>query len=326
MAAQGAGQVTRARGIPQFTGDCGGTPCHSYTGSQTIRVRPIPAGLALQASARMITPPANVTFTPAAIPDYLKGLKVPLRVVSWQWIPAGGTGQTVVCGPGTTVCTTQVKESGTMTVTAVVNGVEQTASVTVECRITQPAPDSILNTPQVRRTMMTALTASNPHSTPESLKRKEVGGTIWQMSDGSYLAQIVDDPTATACAYLPSAGPTPPGGIGLVAIFHTHPNKPGDKVYGCPQSISGQKYSQAPGDGLPVPIAANKEKSGGGSPPDWRYARDIAGIPIFAVDRDGRVWRLDPQFNNSSASPALVPNPNSFRAFGGSSPTCDWVR
>ncbi len=92
----------------------------------------------------------------------------------------------------------------------------------------------------------------------------------------------------------------------------------------------GTKWSQYPGDGLKPKKAGDKAAQGGGSPADWRYARDeydpTTGITIYSVDADGRVWRLDPQLNDTDEEPSLVPNPNNFRAFGSGPTSCHWVR
>lgn len=326
---RGTGRVERAIGFREYSYECSPAPrCHTYSGNQTVSVRVLPAGVKIVASKQMVTINDWVTFTATGNPDSIGGVKVPIKVTAWQWIPAGGgTGQTGQCFPNSNPCSRQIKEAGTMKVTAIVQGVEQTATVIVECRITVPSPDSVLNTPQVRREFMAQLAASNPDSTPESLKRKERGGLIWQMQDGSYFAQTVADPLATQCAYTPSQGTAPPNAVTYVALFHTHPNKPGHKVYGCPDSPAGVPQSQFPGDGKEVPLAGDKAKNGGGSPADWRFARDQT-LPVFVVDADGTVWRLDPQVNDTSSNPAQIPNPNKFvfRALEGSSRTCDWVR
>lgn len=329
---RGDGRIERAIGFREYTNECYPAPrCHSYSGDQTFSVRVLPAGLKVVASKQMVTLNDWVTFTATADPDSLGGVKVPIKLTSWQWIPAGGgAGLTGQCYANTNPCSRQIKESGTMRVTAIVQGVEKTASVTVECRITTPASDSILNTPQVRRTFMNALAQSNPDSTPQSLKRKEIGGVVWQLSNGSFVAQIVDDPGANACGFRPQGGTAPPGAT-AAALFHTHPNRKNDPVYGCPPDPNtGEKFSQYPGDGLKPQKAGDKAAKGGGSPADWRYARDEydpnTGIKIYSIDADGRVWRLDPQLSDPDEEPSLVPNPNNFRAFGSGPTSCHWVR
>ncbi len=138
----------------------------------------------------------------------------------------------------------------------------------------------------------------------------------------------MEDPGANACGFTPRGGAAPPNAT-AAALFHTHPNKKGDLVYGCASGPEGQKYSQYPGDGLRPRRAEDKAAKGGGSPADWRYARSgydsTTGIKVYSIDADGRVWRLDPQLSVTDEEPSLVSNPNNFRAFGSGPTSCHWV-
>lgn len=94
---RGTGQVTRTSLFTSSSSYCGGNPCRTYSGDQTVSVRVLPAELALLASKRMVTLGEYVTFTPQTEPAYIGGFAVPIRVTGWQWIPAGDTGQTSAC-------------------------------------------------------------------------------------------------------------------------------------------------------------------------------------------------------------------------------------
>jgi len=70
---QGTGTVNRGPGIPQFTSDCNYSPCHSYSGSQTVSVMPLPATLLLAASASQVDSGQTVVFTASVSPLSIKG-------------------------------------------------------------------------------------------------------------------------------------------------------------------------------------------------------------------------------------------------------------
>ena len=90
----GNGTVTRGPGVPQYTADCDYTRCHSYSGSQTAWVTPLPANLLLKSPDSKVVKGTTVTFKASVSPDSIKHIKVPLRVLSWQWIPSSGPGTT----------------------------------------------------------------------------------------------------------------------------------------------------------------------------------------------------------------------------------------
>lgn len=133
--ASGAGTVTRWHGVPQWTGDCNNTPCHSYSyigGMPQVSVTPVPASLGLGLNPDSVIAGLQVSFYAGKNPLYIKNIPVPLTVLSWQWTPdGGGSGQTVACAQPVNPCRTYVKEAGSMQLTALVNGTEQSKSVSV---------------------------------------------------------------------------------------------------------------------------------------------------------------------------------------------------
>lgn len=135
---QGTGSVTRQTGIPQFTGDCDNQPCHSYSGNQIVSVTPLPATLMLGASASQVDSGQTVWFTASASPSYIKYYQVPVKVLSWRWVPSGGgTGHTTFCSTPVNPCSAIIRESGTMELTALANGAEQVKSAPVVTSIDQ---------------------------------------------------------------------------------------------------------------------------------------------------------------------------------------------
>lgn len=133
MVVRGTGTVQRAVGFREYTNECGyQVRCHSYSGSQSISVRVLPGSFKLTASKREVVLNENVTFKALADPLTISGVPVPVKPIDWEWVPtAGGTAQTAACGDTWLECTRPIKESGTMTVTAIVQTVTRKKSVTV---------------------------------------------------------------------------------------------------------------------------------------------------------------------------------------------------
>jgi hypothetical protein len=172
---RGTGYVERGTGLLAYSGECGGDPCHTYSGSQTVFMNVFAAELRLVAAKRVVRPPEWLVFEARAFPDSIGGLRTPVRVVRWDWKAADGSrGTTQICDPGVNPCEAYVRESGTMTVTALVNGREQAMSLTIECELEGPS-DPALNFPEVRDSLMAALRRS---ISTERSKRVEVGGFI----------------------------------------------------------------------------------------------------------------------------------------------------
>jgi len=152
---KGAGTVFRRPRRPQWTGACpGATYCWKYVGAQTVSVTPLFAAINFTAPGRVEVAPSTievapwtwVTFKVSSLPVGFKGIPVPIRVLSWQWQAAsGGAGQPQWNFPSDTLVErrAQITESGSMVVTAFVNGVEQVDTVKVivpEVEITLQQP------------------------------------------------------------------------------------------------------------------------------------------------------------------------------------------
>jgi hypothetical protein len=129
---QGTASVTRGPGIPQFTSDCNYSPCHSYSGSQTVSVTPLSATLQLAGSATQVDSGQTVVFTATVTPSSIKGIQVPLKILTWRWLPSGGgTGLTGACSNPVNPCSAVIREAGAMELTALANGAEQVGTATV---------------------------------------------------------------------------------------------------------------------------------------------------------------------------------------------------
>lgn len=84
--------------------------------------------------------------------------------------------------------------------------------------------------------------------------------------------------------------PPPQAGAVLVSIFHTHPARTGDSVYGCTSPTGKPIYGQTLGDGK-LPATAIPDRNGGGSTADWTAA-DNSGFPFYVINKSGRVYKL----------------------------------
>ena len=156
-----------------------------------------------------------------------------------------------------------------------------------------PTGNAFLDSPDIRKGLLDLLAASRPN--PNGTGKKELGDYIYQNSDGSYGLLPINDPNATDCAFtVPGGTPTLPDGAILVGVVHTHPSKGGERVTGC--------RGQLPGE---IRWASRDPKAGGGSPQDWASADD-SGAPMWVMDLDGRIFRLDPNVPPSKWSS----NPN----------------
>jgi hypothetical protein len=308
----------------------------------TVRERAIPVTLKkLKASKQVstfVSTTDSITFTASKTPDslYIGGGAVlhPIAITFWQWIGADSTRNptqpwTAPCHSNATLfCRYAPQESGRMVVKAFTGGYEQSSSVTVQCIIgpNDPMLNDSTGDFSLRDALRDALVRANPDSLPgaganalHAGYRRETGGLIWQLADGSYKAVPVDDFSATECHYTPDAGmgSPPETGAHVVAIYHTHPSNQGDDIYGCDKSTNGVGTRSYPGGPGVLPTMEDPKATGGGSGwkkndkrGDWPQA-DQSGAPVFILQKDGTAWRLDPDFVGDKKT-----NPNHWSAFG----------
>lgn len=231
--------------------------------------------LTLTAAPTTVTAGDPVTFTPAANGAAL------IEVLSWTWTPDQAPGNTAACSPGTDPCITTVHENGTMVCNARVDGHVRSASARVSCSATS---DSVLNNKPLRQEMYNALVLSGAYN-PDTSARREKGGYIYRLLDGSYDIRLNPAGDHTPCSMYPG-GPNPEPGEEVVASFHTHPFSHGDLL---PQICNPD---------LPAGSQAFYDNvlRGGGSIRDWQSIESpYAGrqLPGYIIDKD-MVFRLDP--------------------------------
>ena len=153
---QGTGTVKRGPAIAQQSYECPGVPrCWIYGTSaggdeQKFSVTPLWSAINLTtpgtpevAPGTIEIPPypMNTVFKITSNPLTFKGINVPIRVLTWQWLNAAGVPSYIqfAGGPLLVQRSAYITERGSMVVTAFVNGVEQVDTVKVigpEIRLT----------------------------------------------------------------------------------------------------------------------------------------------------------------------------------------------
>ncbi len=283
------GSVTVRRGPPpkENSYDCdpwGQATCHSVSGSQSVRLRPVPVALKAKASPKVVNFAAGttpVTFTGFLNPDSLtvQGGRQPFTfaLTSWQWITADSNRVVTLTSVPSCVfpsgvaatrnCIFTPQGSGRMVLSGFAGGYQQTGSTSVQC-FTSPADfiaNDTANDFSAREELLEALSLSHSDSSPTAGWnasnpkgwKNETPGVLWKFPNGGgYQFVPYNDPSSTACraslppsTYAPSAAPVP--GAEPVAGVHVHPNKWFEPIYGCDSvDVKGVKVrgAQSPGD------------------------------------------------------------------------------
>lgn len=162
---RGHGTASRNGGVPE-AGSCLHGPCHVYDGEQLVSVTPLNALLQISATGTTHVPGGTITFAASVSPDSMHHIAVPLKMLSWQWTPTGGSRQTVACSTPVNPCSVAVQEDGSMKVTGLANGTEQFASVGVTL-VTWTSPSPCAG-PALTRT-------PHPISSPFGKPRPQIG-------------------------------------------------------------------------------------------------------------------------------------------------------
>ncbi|HET7614390.1 MAG TPA: hypothetical protein VFK26_10730 [Gemmatimonadaceae bacterium] len=280
-------KVMRGPAPYQWSYDCdpwGNAVCHTVSGSQSVRLRPVPVALKEKASVQVVNFAATttpVTFTGFLNPDSLtvQGGRQPFtfEVTSWAWTGADSTRATVTSGPTclypsgvapTRKCVFTPQEAGRMVVSGFAGGYTQTASISIQCFV-NPADfiaNDTANDFSARAELLEALGLANPDSSPTAGWnssnpkgwKNETPGVLWKLPNGGgYQFVPYDDPSSTAChANLPqsafdaSAAPVP--GAIPVAGVHVHPSQWFEQMYGCDSAYNTKgvlvRAAQFPGD------------------------------------------------------------------------------
>lgn len=184
-------------------------------------------------------------------------------------------------------------ESGVMTATVRVNGASISAQVRVNIKDCPLVGDSTLDSPEARKQLFDELAASNPDESPESMRRKEHGGFIYQRLDGSRTIVPVSGTSITSqCAYLPDFQSVPAVDPTWTKVgeYHSHPSLKGDPAYGC-VDVPGEAHNkQFPGDVGVLPLVGDDGPSGDRG--DWMYAKHYT-VTDYIADKAGNVWRIN---------------------------------
>lgn len=289
---QGTGKAVRGGAISEPGATCLPMPCHWQEGTEAVWIKPVPTELVFSASARFVAPSTTVSFSVSANPNVMpSGGGMPRRVTAWRWRRAS----TSYNGPDTTAigwyCTNQtaqscslpIKESGTMTVDAIVNGVAQSKSVFINV-IPCPTGDTLVDDFATRSGLTAAWAQSNANG-PISL-RLERGSTTFDSTSLHVFRLTPVDPGDTPCrnANIPQA---PYPGIPIVES-HIHPFSVGDSL---PSSCN--LPNQPPGS-----YVTYGNKYGGPSGADW-HRTWTDSLPEVIGDKDS-LYRIYPYPIDSS--------------------------
>jgi hypothetical protein len=294
-------------GLPECVGSTDSTCQEVITESGTMYVTETIAGVSQTAGVHVTAQPDSLRINPSGKsldPGNTATFQAttsttPFTVTAWTWngvAPTNGHALTNLsaCTAGSTSCTGEFYESGTLTCEAVMNGVTVLASATVTVTPCAATGDSILDSPEVRTQMLDELAASNPSATPGTGVKHERFDIIFRRGDGSYYVKYVPDSLATECVSFVRFAAGDSAGDVPVAIFHTHPSNTNELVYGCPSDTLSNgvvlRYAQRRGDGGAL-RRANPNANGGGSVGDWETARST-GYDVYIVGKDGHHYKL----------------------------------
>lgn len=291
-------------------GQClNGEPSMLLSGSQVVDIDFVDAPITL-----------SDTFVTAGSPIHASATLINFtttRAIYWIFEPDAGTA-TQVC-VGVLSCDFTPSTSGRLRIHINTVGgsvVSRSKRISV---LRCPTGDSVLDTPTLRDSLLAAMARSNPDSTTGSMKRREIGGLIFRNVDSLGVTRFYfkEAPTylrQTACdnEWMIFGGNA--AGDIAVASFHTHPNAPGDPVYGCPDP----EAQQVPGGPGKPKYTGDAGKTGGGSDGDWNLTNQ-SGSPAYVMTKNGRISRLAPDTPKSQRKS----NPNMW--FWKNSPTgCSW--
>lgn len=276
---KGLGKVSRGPGPTS----CDTTPpCFTYSGSQSVTITPISSNIQESVNYPRGTPGLLRTFT-AAITTY-----VPASfwgVTEWRWIPDSGSSVVECVNYGPT-CYLAPTVSGTMQVTATVNGVVRTATVRVEVNcgpLTGPASDSaflrIANDTMTRKLGLEAWDSSGVSGSPTNRRERSA---VWGQSLTGGRASAFKTPTNSADT--PCQSSFAPTGLRADTEFvriHTHPFNPNDTL----PSVCWEDSS---------PTSYDVTNLGGPSALDWQV---LSGFNAWGVIYDSSkvyVYRSPP--------------------------------
>jgi len=307
---KGTGTARWYKGPASFSSNCDGAgkpPCYTYDGTHVVTVTPVQASL-LVVPTRYVTHPgkSSVTFRARRTPSTFGSHVVPLAVQNWTWEPDSGSGVGPSCGTDTT-CVFAPVASGTMTVTALVNGTIQSQSVHIRvlCAATgRPDLDSL--------PLLDAMSAAFDSAwNADPTLRRERGWSV-DCLDGMCVPMVHPVPPGTTpCTTLwPSGSST---GATRVGDGHVHPFVPGElSTDTLPNSCRDPDKQYPPG--IPIQSAAGPSRH------DRRTAREMQltgwnhciiepnRIHCFPMNNPDSKWSMPRQVNGCTI--AIAPKDN----------------
>lgn len=298
---RGDGTARWYKGPASFLSHCDGAgkpPCYTYTGSFSVTVTPVAAELTFSASRYVVYPgKASVTFTAGRTPASFGRFSVPFTIQSWTWTPDGGSA-TTPCLASTNPCTYAPASSGTMQVTALVNGVTETKSVHVR-KVCTPTGDPLLDSLPLIDALGEGWDSAGTNL-PASQRREQAGALICFQGTTDCRIRLYNDASFGPC----HSGLGVPGmfpGEVVVGDFHIHPFSHGDQLPAndpsclTPSGSAGQYDAQIYGGPSRTDYAAlhNEEQNGNRN-----------NLPHYIMDAD-KIVRIAPGTDMTNFSGTL---------------------
>lgn len=187
------------------------------------------------------------------------------------------------------------------------DGVSDFDDVHVEVQVfpCDETKDPVLDDPAVRTQIKELMAKSNPDSSTHSMKRQERGGAVYRHVDSlgvvsHYISESMDA-IMTPCSWKLGSAPPRHWSDSAVAYIHTHPNMPGDSLFGCPNP----NVRTSPSDNNPYHVqafAGDEKATGGGSDADWNIAyKSSERLAVYVVAKQGTVAKLPPGVKSAAA-------------------------
>ncbi len=231
---QGDGYAVYKRGAPYYTSWCSvpGVHCFDYSGTYSLSVAPIAADMEFSPVQRFIYPggpsyaEARIRTLPQPVDDHPE---VTLNIV-WSWAADTGSSQSLPgeC-QGNRYCYLFASSSGTLTASAIVNGVSKVKSVRFE-KLSCVTGDTLLDDSRIRRGLKQAWDGSDADG-PANNRKERFGGLFDVDALEGADKRAVDSlfapfPGANACrTNAPTDVLTWPH-LGPRVLWHTHPFRP----------------------------------------------------------------------------------------------------
>lgn len=270
----------------QLDGECEGWVKYDLSGSQTITVD-FPE-IQVARTPAFVVPGSTVRFAAVA-----SGFAVAASQWFWEWQGPGGPVQVAAC-LGQSVCDYAPTASGFVIASAVdaegfvYRGQSDSVEV-VRC----PTPDSLLNNPAFRAVLRQALDSSGNYDratdrflTVDSARRELAGFVTRNKTTGavSFRAATIVANTPCSVDYTISVPLTD----SLLAVWHTHPFRPGGTWSGaeklpknCDPRVAGKQYDPKQSDGDWLTAVSIKRRS---YAIDSKYVHVIDGADSVAAD------------------------------------------